>query len=171
VRADYLDDVVWTHVTALLAELALVQAELDRRLTDMRATNPATSERARLERDVTRTTKAIQRLVQSHQEDLLTLDELRACMPDLRAKQTTLQASVDTLDAQLFDQETYLKLAQTLEDFLARLRETTDTATVNDRQKSATQRSQRGSRGLPLTYRVNPTPTLRSASPLQGAEP
>jgi site-specific DNA recombinase len=135
VRADYLDDVVWAHVTALLADPALVQAELDRRLTDMRATNPATSERARLERDLTRAAKAISRLVQAYQEDLLTLDELRARMPDLRAKQTALTASVDALDAQLLDQGTYLKLAQTLEDFLARLRENTETATVEDRQK------------------------------------
>ena len=135
VRADYLDDVVWAHVTALLADPALVQAELDRRLTDMRATNPATSERARLERDLTRATKAISRLVQAYQEDLLTLDELRARMPDLRAKQTALTASVDALDAQLLDQGTYLKLAQTLEDFLARLRENTETATIEDRQK------------------------------------
>jgi site-specific DNA recombinase len=135
VRADYLDDVVWHHVTALLADPALVQAELDRRLTDMRATNPATSERARLERDLTRATKAISRLVQAYQEDLLTLDELRARMPDLRAKQTTLQASIDSLDAQLLDQETYLKLAETLDSFLTRLRETTETATVEDRQK------------------------------------
>jgi site-specific DNA recombinase len=135
VRADYLDEVVWAHVTALLADPALVQAELDRRLSDMRATNPVTSERARLERDLTRVTKAISRLVQAYQEDLLTLDELRARMPDLRAKQTALTASVDALDAQLLDQGTYLKLAQTLEDFLARLRENTETATVEDRQK------------------------------------
>ena len=56
-------------------------------------------------------------------------------MPDLRAKQTALTASMDALDAQLLDQGTYLKLAETLEDFLARLRETTETATVEDRQK------------------------------------
>jgi site-specific DNA recombinase len=135
VRADYLDDVVWTHITALLADPALVQNELDRRLTDLRATNPATSQRSRLERDLTRTAKAIGRLVQAYQEDLLTLDELRARMPDLRAKQAALRASIDALDAQLIDQETYLTLAENLEDFLARLRETTETATIEDRQK------------------------------------
>ena len=135
VRADYLDEVVWGHVTALLADPALVQAELDRRLTELRATNPATSERARLERDHTRTTKAIGRLVQAYQEDLLTLDELRARMPDLRAKQASLQASLDALDAAQIDQETYLKLAENLESFLARLRDNADTATVEDRQK------------------------------------
>jgi site-specific DNA recombinase len=135
VRADYLDDVVWTHITGLLADPTLVQAELDRRLNDLRNANPATAERTRLERDLTRTTKAISRLVQGYQEDLLTLDELRARMPDLRAKQASLQASLDALDASRIDQETYLKLAENLESFLARLRDTADTATVEDRQK------------------------------------
>ncbi len=135
VRADYLDEVVWGQVTALLAGPALVQGELDRRLTEVRAANPATSERARLDRDLTRTTKAIGRLVQAYQEDLLTLGELRARMPDLRAKQTSLQASIDALEAQLLDRETYLRLAENLESFLARLRETTETATIEDRQK------------------------------------
>jgi len=79
VRADYLDDVVWGQVTALLADPTLIQGELDRRLSEMRATNPATSERARLERDLTRATKTISRLLSAYQEDLLTLDELRAC--------------------------------------------------------------------------------------------
>jgi site-specific DNA recombinase len=135
VRADYLDEVVWSHVTTLLADPALIQGELDRRLHQLRATNPATSERARLERDLTRTTKAIGRLVQAYQEDLLTLDELRATMPDMRAKQTSLQSSLDALDTAHIDQETYLKLAENLESFLARLRDNTDSVTVEDRQK------------------------------------
>jgi len=135
VRADYLDDVVWTHVTGLLADPTLVQNELDRRLTELRATNPATAERARLERDLTRATKAINRLVQAYQEDLLTLEELRARMPDLRAKQTSLQAALDALNAAQIDQDSYLKLAENLESFLARLRDNAEAATVGDRQK------------------------------------
>jgi site-specific DNA recombinase len=135
VRADYLDDVVWGHVTGLLADPTLVQAELDRRLAELRATNPATAERARIERDYTRATKAITRLLQAYQEDLLTLEELRSRMPDLRAKQASLQAALDALDAAHIDQEAYLKLAENLEGFLARLRDNTEAATVEDRQK------------------------------------
>jgi site-specific DNA recombinase len=118
-----------------LADPALIQTELDRRLSEMRATNPATSERTRLERELARITKAIQRLVQAYQEDLITLEELRSRMPDLRSKQTSLQASTDALDAQLLDRDTYLKLAENLENFLARLRDTAETATVEERQK------------------------------------
>ena len=81
----------------IVLQRELLQAELDRRLNELRATNPATAERARIERDHTRTTKAINRLVQAYQEDLLTLGELRARMPDLRAKQAGLQTALDGL--------------------------------------------------------------------------
>ncbi len=135
VRADYLDDLVWGQVTALLADPSLVQAELDRRLEELRAANPATVERSRLELDLTRATKGIERLVQAYQEDLLTLDELRARMPALRAKETGLSGALASLDAQLLDRETYLTLTENLEGFLSRLRDTSEAASVEDRQK------------------------------------
>jgi site-specific DNA recombinase len=135
VRADYLDELVWGQVTALLADPALVQAELDRRLTELRAANPATAERSRLELELTRATKGIERLVHAYQEDLLTLDELRAHMPDLRAREAGLRSSLASLESQLLDRDTYLKLAENLEGFLSRLRDTADTATVEARQK------------------------------------
>jgi len=135
VRADYLDELVWGHVTALLADPRLVQAELDRRLAELRAANPATAERSRLELELTRATKGIERLVKAYQEDLLTLDELRARMPDLRAKETSIRGSLASLEAQLLDRDTYLKLAEDLEGFLGRLRGTADTATIEVRQK------------------------------------
>ncbi len=56
-------------------------------------------------------------------------------MPDLRAKQASLQAALDALDAAQIDHETYLKLAESLESLLARLRDNADTTTVEDRQK------------------------------------
>jgi DNA invertase Pin-like site-specific DNA recombinase len=135
VRADYLDDLVWGQVTALLADPRLVQAELDRRLEELRAANPATAERVRLELDLTRATKSIERLVQAYQEDLVTLDELRARMPELRAKETSLSGALASLDAQLLDRQTYLTLTENLEGFLSRLRDTSEAATVEDRQR------------------------------------
>lgn len=58
-------------------------------------------------------------------------------MPDLRAKQASHQASLESFDAQLVDRDTWLKLAENLDSFLARLRETADTGTIEDRQKVA----------------------------------
>jgi hypothetical protein len=67
-------------------------------------------------------------------------------MPELRAKQTSPQASLDALDAAHIAHDSYPKLAENLERFLARLRNNADSATVEDRQKSATQRGQRSPR-------------------------
>jgi site-specific DNA recombinase len=135
VRADYLDDLVWAQVTALLADPSLVQGELDRRLVELQASNPANAERSRLELDATRTAKAISRLIEAYQEELVSLEELRDRMPALRAKQTSLKGALDSLDAQLLDQQTYLKLAEDLESFLTRLRDTADGSTIEERQK------------------------------------
>jgi site-specific DNA recombinase len=135
VRADYLDRVIWDHVTALLADPARIRAELDRRLGELQAANPTTATKARLQREQTRTATAISRLVEAYQEQLLSLAELRERMPALRAKEQTLRAQLDALEAELVDQETYLKLAETLEGFLARLRGKADTASVPERQR------------------------------------
>src|SRR5215207_5828767 len=135
VRADYLDQVVWQHVTRLLADPALVRGELDRRLAELRAANPATATKARLEREQTRTATAISRLAEAYQEQLLSLDVLRGRMPALRAKQHTLAAQLDALQAQLLDQQTTLKLAEDLEGFLGRLRDSATTASVPERQR------------------------------------
>lgn len=91
VRADGLEPAAWDHVTPLLADPELIRTELDQRLTQLRATNPATAQRTRLERDLARTTTAIGRLLEAYHEQLLNLDELRARMPELRKRETTVR--------------------------------------------------------------------------------
>ena len=46
VRADYLDTVVWDHITALLADPELIRAEIDKRLDTARSSDPAVREAA-----------------------------------------------------------------------------------------------------------------------------
>jgi len=135
VRTDYLDEVVWGQVSALLSDPTLVQTEIDRRLTQLRNTNPATAERSRLELEVTRTTAAISRLVEAYQEELISMDELRERMPTLRTKESSLRSSLETLDSQLLDHNPWLALAEDLESFLSRLRETTEDASIEERQR------------------------------------
>ena len=48
VRADYLDTVVWDHITALLADPALIRAEISKRLEQARTADPATRQRKQL---------------------------------------------------------------------------------------------------------------------------
>ena len=119
----------------LLEDPTLIQAEIDRRLETMRATHPATGRRDALERDLTRAQTALRRLLDGYQEQLITLEELRARTPELRKRETTLQAQLDALDAELHDAETYLKLTETLEGFRARLSANAENLTVEQRQQ------------------------------------
>jgi site-specific DNA recombinase len=135
IRADELDELVWNAVRRLLENPELVRAEIDRRLKAMRTEHPATRRREALERDLTRAAGAIERLIEAYQEQLISLDELRARMPTLRKRQSTLQAQLDALDAELHDAETYLKLADTLESFLTRLSDSLDQLTLDEQQR------------------------------------
>lgn len=135
IRADQLDGLVWGEVRRLLEDPALVRAEIDRRLQAARTEHPAARRREALERDLTRAEAAIARLIEAYQEQLLSLDELRARMPALRKRQTTLRAQLDALDAELHDAETYLKLADTLEGFLGRLADGLEQLSVEEQQR------------------------------------
>jgi site-specific DNA recombinase len=135
VRLAEVDELVWARVLGLLEDPALIQAEIDRRLETMRATHPATGRRDTLERDLTRARTALRRLLDAYQEQLITLEELRARTPELRKRETSLQAQLDALDAELHDAETYLKLTETLEGFRARLSANAESLTVEKRQQ------------------------------------
>ncbi len=135
VRADYLDTVVWDHITHMLADPALIRAEISKRLEQARTSDPVTRQRNHLELEAAKTTTSIAAMIEAFSEQLLTIDELRARMPHLRARQANLQGQLDALDAQAADRDAYLKLADDLEGFLAQLRGNAATATVEDRQK------------------------------------
>ncbi len=135
VRADYLDTVVWDHITALLADPALIRAEISKRLEHLRTADPATRQRKRLELALAQAAAAITAMIEAFSEQLITIDELRARMPHLRARETGLRGQLDALDAQTADRDAYLKLADDLEGFLAQLRGNAAAATVEERQR------------------------------------
>src|SRR5205823_2501377 len=56
-------------------------------------------------------------------------------MPTLRKRQSTLQAQLDSLDAELHDAETYLQLADTLDGFLGRLADGLDQLNTAGQQR------------------------------------
>ena len=135
VRADYLDTVVWDHITGLLADPALIRAEISKRLEVARTSDPVTSQRTRLQAALAKAAASITAMIEAYSEQLITIDELRARMPHLRARETNLRGQLDAVDAQAADRDAYLKLADDLEGFLAQLRGNAATATVEDRQR------------------------------------
>src|SRR5262249_44748551 len=71
----------------------------------------------------------------AYQEDLLSLDELRARMPDLRQRERAMQAELQSIETQAQDRASYLRLAETLSAFLSRLRCSSKTLHIAERQR------------------------------------
>jgi len=135
VRQDLLDQIVWAEVIRLLEDPTLIQQELDRRLAAARASDPTKQREQSLQRELTRVGKSIERLLNAYQEELVSLEQLRARMPALRQREKTLHAELQAIADQAHDRATFLRLAETLTAFLARVRSAADTLDVIERQR------------------------------------
>jgi len=164
-------------VIELLADPVLVRQELDRRLERMRDADPVRADQDRLRRELAAADQAIDRLVGAYQEELITLEELRARIPALRSRRQGLSGQLEALAAQLVDQQAYLALAEGLEGFLSRLRENAQTASVLERQRAlraVVKEVRIGAERITIRHSIpsassDPTPgyLLRRASPRQ----
>src|SRR6476620_4669003 len=134
VRADYLDQVVWDHITGLLADPQLIRAEIDQRLDAARTADPVARQRKSLDSALCKTDSSLAPILEAYGEQPGTIDELRARMPDLRARETNLRNQIHALDAKLADRKAYLTLAADLEGFLAQLHTNAAASTVPQRQ-------------------------------------
>jgi len=135
VRQDLLDQIVWTEVIRLLEDPALIQHELDRRLAAARAADPTKQREQTVQRDLVRVGKSIERVLTASQEDLLSLEQLRERMPSLRQREQALRAERQSIADQTRERTTYLRLAETLSAFLARVRVAADTLDILERQR------------------------------------
>ena len=135
VRQDLLDQIVWAEVIRLLEDPTLIQQELDRRLAAARASDPTKQREQSLQRELTRVGKSIERLLNAYQEELVSLEQLRERMPALRQREQGLRAELQAIADQAHDRAAFLRLAETLTAFLARLRSAADTLDVIERQR------------------------------------
>jgi site-specific DNA recombinase len=135
VRQDLLDETVWTEVMRLLEDPTLIQQELDRRLAVARAADPTRQREQALQRDLVRVGKSIDRMLTAYQEDLLSLEQLRERMPLLRQREQALRTELQSIADQTRERTAYLRLAETLSAFLARLRMAADTLDIAERQR------------------------------------
>jgi len=135
VRADYLDAVVWDHITAMLVDPQLIRAEINKRLEAAKTSDPTVAQRKRLDTALAKTQSGIASMIAAFGEQLITIDELRARMPELRARETNLRNQIQALDTRLADRDGYLALAADLEGFLAQLHRKAKASTVEERQR------------------------------------
>src|SRR6476661_7089575 len=100
-----------------------------------RHTDPTKHHEDGLRRDLARLQKSIARLLTAYQEDLLSLDELRHRMPELRRRAYATRAELQSMADQTTDRAAYLRLAETLTAFLTRLRASAETLDIIERQR------------------------------------
>jgi site-specific DNA recombinase len=135
IRQELLDETVWLEVVRLLENPTLIQQELDRRLQAARAADPAKNRQETLQRELARVANSIERLLSAYQEQLLSIEQLRDRMPSLRQRDQALRAELQAIADQARDRDAFLRLAETLTSFLARLRTSANTLDVLERQR------------------------------------
>ena len=135
VRQDLLDQIVWAEVIRLLEDPTLIQQELDRRLEAARSADPTKKREQNLQRELTHVGKGIERLLSAYQEELMSIEQLRGRMPALRQREQALRAELQAIADQTNDRAAFLRLAETLTVFLARLRGAADTLSITERQR------------------------------------
>jgi site-specific DNA recombinase len=135
IRQELLDQIVWAEVISLLEDPTLIQQELDRRLVAARASDPTRKREQSLQRELTHVSRGIERLLNAYQEGLLSIEQLRERMPMLRQRQQALSTELQAIADQTNDRAAFLRLAETLTAFLARLYSAAETLNVIEPQK------------------------------------
>jgi len=135
VRQDHLDEVVWENVMWLLENPQLLGAEIERRIQAVRESVPTKRREETLRKESTRLHKQVNRLLDAYQEELVSLEDLRGRMHELRRREKAIHAELQSLEAATSDTETYLRIANTAEEFLSRLHTAAETLDVVERQK------------------------------------
>jgi site-specific DNA recombinase len=118
-----------------LEDPTLIQQELDRRLAAARSSDPTKKREQSLQRELVHVGKGIERLLSAYQETLMSIEDLRERMPGLRQREQALRAELQTIADQANDRATFLRLAENLTAFLARLRGAADTLSIAERQR------------------------------------
>jgi site-specific DNA recombinase len=72
----------------------------------------------------------VEHFTTAYQEELLSLGDLRHRMPELRQREQAIRAELKAIESQLADRPGYLRLADQVTNFLARLRQAAKTLDV-----------------------------------------
>jgi site-specific DNA recombinase len=96
VRQDQLDAVVWKEVMQLLEDPHIIQDELNRRLEAAKNADPLKQRKDQLRRDQARLAKGMDRLLTAYQESLVSLEQLRCRMPELRQQDQAIKSELQS---------------------------------------------------------------------------
>jgi site-specific DNA recombinase len=134
IRQDYLDALIWNHVMEVLKNPDLIRAEIDRRIQEVRSSSPAKMRKDVLLKEIARVQKSVNRLLDAYQEGLFPLEQMRRRIPEMKKRETALQAELQSLEAGAVDQQKCEMLMSSLGGFLDRLQKSAETLDVLSRQ-------------------------------------
>ena len=97
VRQDDLDELVWREVLRLVQDPVLLQGEIDRRIREAKKADPVGQREQYLNREQSRVQNKIDRLLTAYQEELITLEQLRQRMPELRKQEKAVRSELESL--------------------------------------------------------------------------
>lgn len=86
IRQEYADELVWRSIVELLQQPALIQKEIDKRIAETKKANPMLNQKTVLEKQKTKSMKAMDKLLDAYQEGLIPIEQLRKRMPDLQKR-------------------------------------------------------------------------------------
>jgi site-specific DNA recombinase len=135
IRVEDLDELVWGQVTSLLEKPELIRAEMERRRTESLKSDPLEQRRGQLVQELKRLEQQTDKLLDAYQEGLVSLGQLRHRMPELRRKQQTAEQELENARWQALMAERTAQLQQSLESFVARLRQSAQCLSIPERQK------------------------------------
>jgi len=121
VRQDSLDELVWREVLRLVQDPVLLQGEIDRRMREAKKADPVRQREQYLHREQSRLHNKIDRLLTAYQEELITLEQLRQRMPELRKQEKAVRSELESLHMAATDKARYLRVVDSLSKFRARL--------------------------------------------------
>ncbi|MDO8684406.1 MAG: recombinase family protein [Armatimonadota bacterium] len=132
---DYLDELVWQEILRLLRTPQLIQAELEQRRTESLNSSPVQQRQEQLQRELTRLSQQMDKLLDAYQEGLVTLADLRKRSPELKKKIGALEKEQQNLKVRAVEDKRWIELSNSMESFLSRLNETVEKMSAVEKQK------------------------------------
>jgi site-specific DNA recombinase len=127
--------VVWDHVTALLADPAVLQAQYEQGRGDPAADVRAEQERERSARKLAALDREISRLIDAYQAEVIELAELSERRRGVEAQGRMLRERLREIEHQRANRENELRLLEGVEAFCASVRESLEEPSFEVKQK------------------------------------
>lgn len=133
-RQDYIDKIVWDELVRLIQDPGLIRSEIEKRVDATKKTNPIVGQKALLEKQRTKGTQSMDKLLDAYQEGLIPIQQLRKRMPELQKKLSTIEKELKELKIHELALDQRLQLLD-VPSFTKQLGENIDSLDIKEKKK------------------------------------